>query len=142
MTPATNGSSASPLDRLGLTLGDLEDLEGATGLDVLGLLEKADERLPVSLLIGLVWVTMRRERPGLTLADVPRWTWATSTSRRSRRTSQKGTGPRDESPCRARPGLGDRPGRTPRRDPRGNHRDDRGPRARSVGDPWPVAPRS
>lgn len=70
MTPATNGSSASPLDRLGLTLGDLEDLEGATGLDVLGLLEKADERLPVSLLIGLVWVTMRRERPGLTLADV------------------------------------------------------------------------
>lgn len=70
MTPATNGKAPSPIDALGLTLGDLEDLETETGLDVLGLLENADKRLPVRLLVGLVWVVLRRDTPGLTVAEV------------------------------------------------------------------------
>jgi hypothetical protein len=69
VTPSSNGTR-SAIDRLGLTLGDLEAIEDATGLDVLGLLEHADDYVPVKLLTALAWVSLRKSDPDLSVEDV------------------------------------------------------------------------
>lgn len=64
------------IDPQSLTLGDLEDWEAATGKDSAGLLAKFDkggfslQDLSVRELTVLVWISARKDDPGLTLDDV------------------------------------------------------------------------
>jgi hypothetical protein len=61
-------TTSDTLKRLGVTLGDLEAIEGATGLNILSYSEH--DEIPIAMVIGLAWVTMRKTQPDLTIEDV------------------------------------------------------------------------
>jgi len=56
------------IDKLGLTLGELEAIETATGLNILTVSDAAE--IPLAMVVGLVWVVMRRDDPTVTVEDV------------------------------------------------------------------------
>lgn len=68
--PNANGAKAGP-KLLGITLGDLAELEGhgiRFDLDKLSALEEGGD-LPLPLLVGFCWIRLRHSRPGMTIED-------------------------------------------------------------------------
>jgi hypothetical protein len=61
------------MDMDDLTIGDLEDVEKATGMpfpDIAAALATADEAMPpIPIVKALIWVTRRKSEPGYTLDD-------------------------------------------------------------------------
>lgn len=52
-----------------LTLGDIEDLEEKTGLNMRDLMGKSSKDLPTRALIALVWIAKRHTDPAFTYED-------------------------------------------------------------------------
>ena len=68
--PVDNGALHLTLDLETFTLGELEDLEEATGMGWEEVVERVERGNPsVKMLTAVLWIVRRRDDPAFTLAD-------------------------------------------------------------------------